>query len=358
LRDHPFWPPICYPVTDRLPLIRSLFEQYIRLYTGREPELTEHFSRNFSGYTGGGDFLVTDREQWVAITRQDFSEVPEPIDIEMLDLAVQDLAESVVVATAFFRIHLPIPDHILARETARLVLIFRLEGEDWKIVHSGISIPYHLVRPGEVYPIANLESRNRALALLVDERTRELERANRRLERLSNTDGLTGVANRRHFDHELERAWIDQSHLPRPLALLMIDVDWFKAYNDRYGHLAGDTCLQTIARCIAQVARREGESVARYGGEEFIVILLNCPDMRTAHEFAEQLRHKLQALRVKVRSTDKVLNTITASFGIAMAQAGDTPETLLQRADDALYQAKRNGRNQVQPALDTPQLSA
>ena len=346
MRDHPFWPPICYPVTDRLPLIRSLFEQYIRLYTGREPELTEHFSRNFSGYTGGGDFLVTDREQWVAITRQDFSEVPEPIDIEMLDLAVQDLAESVVVATAFFRIHLPIPDHILARETARLVLIFRLEGEDWKIVHSGISIPYHLVRPGEVYPIANLESRNRALALLVDERTRELERANRRLERLSNTDGLTGVANRRHFDHELERAWIDQSHLPRPLALLMIDVDWFKAYNDRYGHLAGDTCLQTIARCIAQVARREGESVARYGGEEF-GLLVPGANLHTASQLAFRVQQAVWDLALP--HEDSPFERVSVSVGVAacLPDPAQTPQSLVEVADAALFRAKQSGRNQV-----------
>lgn len=346
MRDYSDRLPISCIVSDRHQLIRSLFEQYIRLYAGRQPELTEHFSKNFSGYTGGGDFLVTDREQWVAITHQDFSEVPEPINIEMLDLALQDLAESVVVATALFRIHLPIPDHILARETARLVLIFRREGEDWKIVHSGISIPYHLVRPGEVYPIGNLENRNRALELLVDERTRELENANRRLERLSNTDGLTGVANRRHFDHELERAWIDQSHLPRPLALLMIDVDWFKAYNDRYGHLAGDTCLQAIARCIAQVARREGEAVARYGGEEF-ALLVPGANLHAATQLALKVQQAVWNLALP--HEDSPLERVSVSVGVAacLPDPRQTPQSLVEVADSALFRAKQSGRNQV-----------
>ena len=127
---------------ERQHLIRSLFDEYIEMYAARDDRLTARFSENFSGYTGGGDFLVKDRDEWVKITRQDFAQVTGRIRIEMLDLSMQDISDDVVVVTAFFHIHLPIPDHILSRETARLVLIFRLESEDWKIVHSGISIPY------------------------------------------------------------------------------------------------------------------------------------------------------------------------------------------------------------------------
>ena len=144
------------------------------MYASRDDRLTTHFSDNFSGYTGGGNFLVTSREEWVKITRQDFAQVQGRIRIEMLDISLQDLSDDVVVVTAFFHIHLPIPDHILAREVARLVLIYRHEGENWKIVHSGISIPYHLVEDGEVYPLQNLQERNRALEALVEERTKAL----------------------------------------------------------------------------------------------------------------------------------------------------------------------------------------
>lgn len=160
--------------TDRERLIRSLFDEYIEMYAGRDNLLTTRFSDNFSGYTGGGDFLVNDRQIWEKITLQDFAQVPGRIRIEMLDLSMQDISHDVVVTTAFFHIHLPIPDHVLSSEVARLVLIFRLEGADWKIVHSGISIPYHLVRDGEVYPMDGLREQNRALEDLVVERTQAL----------------------------------------------------------------------------------------------------------------------------------------------------------------------------------------
>ena len=144
------------------------------MYASRDDRLTQRFSADFSGYTGGGNFLVKDRDEWVKITRQDFSQVQGHIRIELLDLSMQDINDSVVVVTAFFHIHLPIPDHILSREVARLVLIFRLEGDDWKIVHSGISIPYHLVQDGEVYPLKSLQERNSALEALVEARTQAL----------------------------------------------------------------------------------------------------------------------------------------------------------------------------------------
>jgi diguanylate cyclase (GGDEF)-like protein/PAS domain S-box-containing protein len=159
---------------DREQQIRALFDEYIRMYAARDDRLTTRFSDNFSGYTGGGNFLVKDREEWVRITRQDFAQVQGQIRIEMLDLSLQDISDSVVVVTAFFHIHLPVPDHILSREVARLVLMFRLEGDDWKIAHSGISIPYHLVQEGEVYPLRSLQERSTALESLVAARTKAL----------------------------------------------------------------------------------------------------------------------------------------------------------------------------------------
>ncbi|MBP9905467.1 MAG: nuclear transport factor 2 family protein, partial [Rhodoferax sp.] len=153
--------------SDRHSLIRALFDGYIEMYAARNDQLTGHFSDNFSGYTGGGDFLVKDRLAWQAITRQDFAQVPKRIRIEMLDLCLQDISTDVVVCTALFHIHLPMADHVLSNEVARLVLIFRLEGAQWKIVHSGISIPYPMVQTGEVYPLEGLMERNQALQALV-----------------------------------------------------------------------------------------------------------------------------------------------------------------------------------------------
>src|SRR5512142_1777158 len=102
--------------------LRRLLDDYLRQYANRDDRLTEHFSEDFSGFTGGGDFLVKNRAEWVAITRQDFAQVKDPLRIELKDLSVQSLAPTIAVATGFFVIRLPFKDEILSRETARLVL--------------------------------------------------------------------------------------------------------------------------------------------------------------------------------------------------------------------------------------------
>jgi diguanylate cyclase (GGDEF)-like protein/PAS domain S-box-containing protein len=166
--------PSIIPHPDRHHQIRALFDEYIELYASRDDRLTTFFSEDFSGYTVGGNVLVTDRNEWVKIIRQDFSEVPGRIRIDMRDFSMQDLSDQVVIVNALFNIHLPVPERVLSQEVARLVLIFRLEGKTWKIAHSGISVPYHLVQDGEVYPLNNLQERNRVLEALVEERTRTL----------------------------------------------------------------------------------------------------------------------------------------------------------------------------------------
>ena len=165
--------------------IKKLFEDYIKMYAGRDDSLTQHFSEDFSGFTGGGDFLVKDKKEWVDITRQDFAQVKDPIRIEMKDLSIQSLTSDIAVTTGFFLIHLPIKDNILSRETARLVLIFRKENDGWKISHSSISIPYSLVGEGEVYPMRELVKRNQLLEELIAERTNQVSIANNNLKQIN-----------------------------------------------------------------------------------------------------------------------------------------------------------------------------
>jgi diguanylate cyclase (GGDEF)-like protein/PAS domain S-box-containing protein len=159
---------------DRQVMIRKLLDEYIEMYASRDERLTAHFSDNFSGYAGSSGVLVQDRQAWIDITRGDFAQVPGRIGIEMLDVCLQDLSPDVVVTTAFFHIHLPMAEDILSKEVARLVLIFRLEAQSWKIVHSGISVPYRHADEGEIYPLASLRERNNALEEQVRERTRQL----------------------------------------------------------------------------------------------------------------------------------------------------------------------------------------
>jgi len=334
---------------NRMQLIRSLFDDYIEMYASRDDRLASRFSQNFSGYTGGGDFLVKDQDEWIKITRQDFAQVTGRIRIDMLDLLLQDLSDDVVVATAFFHIHLPIPDRVLSSETARLVLIFRLEQDEWKIVHSGISIPYHLVQDGEIYPLKGLNERNSVLEALVDERTQALEAANRKLELLSNTDGLTGVANRRSFDRVLTEEWSRAQRAGTHLAAVMLDVDNFKHFNDHYGHLAGDDCLRALAQALVKSGRRAGELVARYGGEEFIVLLPDT-DMTEALEAAQRMQHEVWSLALPHAHT--AAGIVTFSLGVAslIPTLQQIPETLVRQADAALYRAKESGRNCINSA--------
>lgn len=336
---------------DRQLLIRSLFDEYIEMYASRDDRLTAHFSECFSGYTGGGNFLVKDRQEWVKITRQDFSQIKERLRIEMLDMSMQDLSDSVVVVTAFFHIHLPMPDHVLSRETARLVLIFRHEEHDWKIVHSGISIPYSLVQDGEVYPVKSLQERNDYLESLVEQRTRALEEANFKLELLSNTDGLTGIANRRSLDMALEEEWNRARRANIPLALIMLDVDHFKHFNDYYGHLAGDDCLRSLTQILLKEVRRSGELVARYGGEEFVVLM---PDsnVQAAMDTAQRIQGAVRLLGQIHAETSPGI--VSFSFGVASLKPSSqhVPDDLVRQADLALYRAKALGRDRIELAVE------
>ena len=165
-------------------------------------------------------------------------------------------------------------------------------------------------------------------------------RAEDSLEELATTDALTGLRNRRKFDIALEQEWRRAERSRTPLALLMIDADHFKSYNDRFGHQAGDQALAAIAGCIAVAARRAGDCAARYGGEEFALLL---PGLTTATalQIAETIRRDVAML-------DGALAPLTVSIGIAsmMPHAGAGAISLLEAADKALYVAKASGRNQ------------
>ncbi|MBW2186371.1 MAG: diguanylate cyclase [Deltaproteobacteria bacterium] len=332
---------------ERHQLICSLFEEYIEMYASRDDRLTSRFSDNFSGYAGSSDVLITDKAEWIRITRQDFTQIPERIDIEMLDLSLQDLADDVVAVTAFFHIHLPPPEGILSNETARLVLVFRQESTAWKIVHSGISIPYGLAHDDEIYPMSRLEKRNLELEQIINVRTNELAEANKILQIQCNTDGLTNISNRRHFDYLLNQEWNRGQRSGTPLAVIMLDIDYFKNFNDHYGHLAGDNCLRKLAQRLAQSSRRVGELVARYGGEEFVILLPNTVK-QAAFEVAKHIQKMVLSLEIPhVTSSHGI---VTVSLGVASLQPSSQqlPVELVRLADAALYRAKLAGRNCVQ----------
>ena len=174
-----------------------------------------------------------------------------------------------------------------------------------------------------------------------------LEKANRELQRLSVLDGLTQVANRRRFDEALNEEWQRLSRERAPLSLIFCDIDYFKLYNDTYGHQAGDDCLRAVADTINANCQRPGDFVARYGGEEFIVILPNTEAEGAVH-LAEDIREEIERLKIP-HMRSQVSRYITLSLGISCVfpSVHITPESLIGAADKALYEAKNQGRNRT-----------
>ena len=173
---------------------------------------------------------------------------------------------------------------------------------------------------------------------------------NYQLEALSRQDGLTGIANRRHLDEMLQDEWFRAMRHQTPLTIMMIDVDFFKAYNDTLGHVAGDHCLVEIADAITKIAARSGELVARYGGEEFLM-LLPMTDEQQATQQAERLLEAINSLKLP-HPASEVSSHVTISIGIATSRPHpqDQINEFLYFADSALYKAKSMGRNTFKAA--------
>jgi len=173
------------------------------------------------------------------------------------------------------------------------------------------------------------------------------------LRELSAIDGLTGIANRRRFDETLQREWLRLRRDQGPLSLIMLDLDHFKKFNDRYGHLAGDRCLQQVAGVLREASRRPGDLAARYGGEEFAVIL-PATDEPGARQLAERIRSGVAGLAVEHALADAGVVTVSLGVATLVPQQSANPATLIDCADRALYQAKERGRNQVAVAVESP----
>jgi len=175
----------------------------------------------------------------------------------------------------------------------------------------------------------------------------QLQVANQKLEQLAARDGLTQLANRRRFDEYLEQEWRRLSREKAPLSLILCDIDFFKSYNDTYGHLAGDFCLRQVASAILSAVKRPADLAARYGGEEFAAILPNTL-AAGAMQLAEAIRHKIHQLAI-AHANSPVSHYISVSLGVAsiVPSRHILPATLIGAADDALYQAKAQGRNRT-----------
>jgi len=236
----------------------------------------------------------------------------------------------------------------------------RFSGREWSIVAAPSSgyvaerrgkLPYMIsifgglfVLLGASYIYAILR-RSELIESEVEQRTHDLNEAKRKLEELSQTDGLTKIPNRRCFDETLQALWQKAIREESKIGLMMIDIDHFKLYNDTYGHLAGDQCLREVAQALSQTLNLNTDLVARYGGEEFVVLL---PDTRDCLSPAKRCQYNIERLCLP-HNTSLTSEFITVSIGVACispVQGSDLME-LTTQADLALYEAKNSGRNRV-----------
>lgn len=200
-----------------------------------------------------------------------------------------------------------------------------------------------------------LRFENESLARSLEYEKQHLEEINNVLERLSHVDGLTQLANRRYFDKRFKEEWYRGLREELPISLIILDIDYFKNYNDSYGHLAGDECLKRVASTINHCVLRPGDLVARYGGEEFVVLLSNTTK-QGAENVAIEILEKIRELGLPHQSSS-VEDYLTISIGVAsVVPSRDIPRAyLLETADLALYKSKNAGRNRMtSESLDPP----
>ncbi len=245
------------------------------------------------------------------------------------------------------------------KATAKIPIIVLSTKEEASIKSEAFTLganDYMVKLPDKIEMIARIRYHSKAYITQLerDEAFRALEEsrgklaeANLALQKLSSLDGLTGIANRRSFDETLQKEWKRSIRGEKSIGLIMLDIDFFKLYNDHYGHQGGDDCLKRVAKGLESAIHRETDFLARYGGEEFSTVLPDT-DLNGAIKVAEEMRLTIKDLRIE-HAKSKVTDIVSISIGVAtvIPLQGMNPEILIAAADQALYRAKDEGRDMV-----------
>ncbi|MBA3534898.1 MAG: diguanylate cyclase [Ardenticatenales bacterium] len=300
---------------------------------------------NDEGYT---DLLMASsaREAFAILGVDTEKEATHGVELILMDIAMPEM-DGIEACR-----HIKTVEHL--RDIPLIMVTAKTEAEHLKEAFNAGAIDYITKPVNEIELLARVNSaltlkremdRRKAREQQLLAVKRQLEVANEELLRLSSLDGLTGISNRRRFNEFLEREWRRAMRGPRPVSLILIDIDYFKPYNDALGHQAGDECLKQIAEVLELAAQRPSDLAARYGGEEFVVVLGNTA-REGALRVAEAIRQRVALLSI-AHPSSTISPCITLSMGIAtgMPCAELSPSILIAAADHALYQAKQQGRD-------------
>lgn len=320
---------------------KSIFLNYLEVYL-RKRDLSstiKMLSPTMTGFGTGLDEICYDYETALKLYERDINSITAPIDYEIESLKIQKPSDNVFIVFCEFSIKAFFKNYYFKFNHLRLSMTWVKHEKNWLIESMHISFPTDVHKEGEAYPIKEIEEQNIVLQRLLNEKTEKFNQAISEIRRQAITDRLTNLYNRMKIEEVLTEEIEKAKRYQTIFSVILLDLDHFKEVNDDFGHIVGDRLLVEFANILSRRVRK-ADICGRWGGEEFIIV---CPNtnLEKSYILAEDLRKIIENYKFDT------VGHKTASFGVASYKANDSIESIINRADSALYAAKQSGRNKV-----------